>query len=241
LRSRGRTFLISLGLLASLALARSAATTEPAPGCLGLGVGLLNSYFDVPWSANERQKFATLIALPSAAAFWGIEKQIETADVETSLSPVGGLQVIGRGGAFAIYQPLEAPRLVPGYDYLLMDVLARVFVRRGAVGISLSAGPASFAAQAYLRAPFRSSSTGEWNTIGVQIMVSANSPVFDRVSIVSLSGDAEFSLGCITFVTHERNIGLPDPGPPTKGAMLPLSPSATPAAWHSGFAVIQQQ
>ena len=28
--------------------------------------------------------------------------------------------------------------------------------------------------------------TGEWNTIGVQVMVSANSPPFDRVSIVAL-------------------------------------------------------
>jgi hypothetical protein len=229
------------GLLASLALVRSAAATEPAPGCLGLGVGLLNSYFDVPWSASERQKFATLIAQPSAAAFWGIEKQNSAAEVQTILSPEGGLSVIGQGGAFAIYQPLEAPKLVPGYDYLLMDVLARVFVKQGSVGISLSAGPASFAAQAYPRPPFRSSSTGEWNTIGLQIMVSANSPVFDRVSIVSLSANAEFSLGCITFVTHERNIGLPDPGPPTKGAMLRLPDLPTPAAYSSGFAVVQQQ
>jgi hypothetical protein len=241
LRSRGLNVLISLGLLASLALARSAAATEPAPGCLGLGVGLLNSYFDVPWSANEREKFATLIAQPSAAAFWGIEKQNQAATVQTVLSPDGGLKVIGQGGAFAIYQPLEAPKLVPGYDYLLMDVLARVFVKQGAVGISLTAGPASFASQAYPHPPFRSSSTGEWNTIGLQIMVSANSPVFDRVSIVSLSANAEFSLGCITFVTHERNIGLPDPGPPTKGAMLPLPGFATPVADSSGFAVIQQQ
>ena len=241
MRSRNFAFLISLGLLAGLALTRPAAATEAAPGCLGLGVGLLNSYFDVPWSANERQKFATLIALPSAAAFWGIEKQNNAAEVQTILSPEGGLRVIGQGGAFAIYQPLEAPRLVPGYDYLLMDVLARVFVNHGSVGISLSAGPASFAGQAYPRPPFRSSSTGEWNTIGLQIMVSANSPVFDRVSIVSLSANAEFSLGCITFVTHERNIGLPDPGPSTKGAMLRLPNSVTPAAWRSGFAVIQQQ
>jgi hypothetical protein len=224
LRSRGLTFLILFGLLASLALVRSAAATEPAPGCLGLGVGLLNSYFDVPWSA-----------------FWGIEKQNSAAEVQTILSPEGGLSVIGQGGAFAIYQPLEAPKLVPGYDYLLMDVLARVFVKQGSVGISLSAGPASFAAQAYPRPPFRSGSTGEWNTIGLQIMVSANSPVFDRVSIVSLSANAEFSLGCITFVTHERNIGLPDPGPPTKGAMLRLPDLPTPAAYSSGFAVVQQQ
>ena len=233
MRSRDLAFLLSFGLLASLALTRSAAATDPAPGCLGLGVGLLNSYFDVPWSANERQKFATLIAQPSAAAFWGIEKQNNAAEVRTILSPQGGLRVIGQGGAFAIYQPLEAPRLVPGYNYLLMDVLARVFVKQGAVGISLSAGPASFAGQAYPRPPFRSSSTGEWNTIGLQMMVSANSPVFDRVSIVSLSANAEFSLGCITFVTHERNIGLPDPGPPTKGAMLPLPDAPTPAAQAS--------
>jgi hypothetical protein len=241
LRSRGLAFLISFGLLAGLTYARAAAATEPAPGCLGLGVGLLNSYFDIPWSANERQKFATLIALPSAAAFWGIEKQNEMAQVQTILSPDGGLKVTGEGGAFAIYQPLEAPKLVPGYDYLLMDVLARVFVKQGAVGISLSVGPPSFAAQAYPRPPFRSSSTGEWNTIGLQLMVSANSPVFDRVSIVSLGANAEFSLGCITFVSHERNIGLPDPGPPTKGAMLQLPDSGTLAAYSSGFAVIKQQ
>jgi hypothetical protein len=213
-----------------------ARATNAAPGCLGIGVGLLDSYFDVPWSASEMEKFATVIAEPSAASFWGVDKQNSQGHVETLISPGGGLKAVGHDTAFAIYQPLDPPKLIPGYEYLLIDVLARVFVRQGHVGIALTAGPASFAAQAYPRAPFRSMTTGEWNTIGVQVMVSANSPPFDRVSIVALDPVAEFSLGCITFVTHERNIGVPDPGPPTKGASLLL-----PLTNRSGFAVIQQQ
>jgi hypothetical protein len=214
----------------------AARATNAAPGCLGIGVGLLDSYFDVPWSAREMEKFATVIAEPSAAAFWGVEKQDSQGHVETLISPGGGLKVIGHDTAFAIYQPLDPPKLIPGYEYLLVDVLARVYVTRGSVGIALTAGPASFAGQAYPRAPFRSMTTGEWNTIGVQVMVSANSPPFDRVSIVALEPSAEFALGCITFVTHERNIGVPDPGPPTKGASLLL-----PRTDRSGLAVIQQQ
>ena len=46
-----------------------------------------------------------------------------------------------------------------------------------------------------------------------------NSPAFDRVSIVTLTPSATFSIGCITFITHERNIGLPDPNIVTKGTM----------------------
>jgi hypothetical protein len=219
---------ILIGVLLMLRVATPAQADNAAPGCIGIGVGLLNSYFDLPWSSAEIEKFSASITVPSATAFWGVEKQDSTGTVETLISPGGGLQVRGQGTPFAIYQPLPPPNLVPGFDYLLVDVLARVFVKQGTVGIALSAGPASFSPLAYPHAPFRSTVTGKWVTIGLQAMVSANTPVYDRVSIVALDPDAEFRLGCITFVTHERNIGSPDPGPPTKGAMLPASPATSP-------------
>ena len=216
---------ILIGALLVLPAAAPAKAANPAPGCIGIGVGLLNSYFDLPWSSAEIEKFSASITEPSATAFWGVEKQAGTGRVETLISPGGGLQVKGQGTAFAIYQPLSPPKLVPGFDYLLVDVVARVFVKQGRVGISLSGGPASFSPLAYPREPFRSTATGKWVTIGLEAMVSANTAVYDRVSIVALDPDAEFRLGCITFVTHERNIGSPDPGPPTKGAMLTLPAS----------------
>ena len=219
---------ILIGFLLAMQAAAPAKATNAAPGCIGIGVGLLNSYFDLPWSSAEIEKFSASITVPSATAFWGVEKQASTGTVETLISPGGGLQVKGQGTAFAIYQPLASPKLIPGFDYLLVDVLARVFVKQGTVGIALSAGPASFSPLAYPHAPFRSTATGKWVTIGLQTMVSANTPTYDRVSIVALGPDSEFRLGCITFVTHERNIGSPDPGPPTKGAMLPAPSPTTP-------------
>ncbi len=219
---------ILIGVLLAMQAAAPAKAANPAPGCIGIGVGLLNSYFDLPWSSAEIEKFSASITEPSATAFWGVEKQDGSGSVETLISPGGGLEVRGQGTAFAIYQPLAPPNLVPGFDYLLVDVLARVFVKQGTVGIALSAGPASFSPLAYPREPFRSTATGKWVTIGLEAMVSANTAAYDRISIVGLDPDSAFRLGCITFVTHERNIGSPDPGPPTKGAMLPAPAASTP-------------
>jgi hypothetical protein len=226
-------FALILALAAALPASHTARATEAAPGCLGMGIGLLNSYFDLPWSTTGAGKFAASIAQPSAAAYWGIEQQYGGGRVDTNLSAQGGIEVKAHGTPVAIFQPVEAPRLVPGYAYVLVDVLARVFVKDGVAGISLSTGPASFAAPAYPGSPFRTTVNGEWTTIGEQIVLGANSPAFDRVSIVSLTPSAEFSIGCITFISHERNIGLPDPTPLTKGAMA--SPNDIGATVHVEF------
>jgi hypothetical protein len=219
LTHRRAAFAAVIAVAAVLADVTPAGATEPAPGCIGMGVGLLNSYFDLPWSNTSAGKFASSIAQPSAAAYWGVEQQYGGGRVDTALSPFGGIDVKAHGTPVAIYQPVEAPKLVPGYAYLLVDVLARVFVKDGTAGIALSTGPASFAPAAYPRAPFRSTVTKDWTTIGVQIIMGENSPAFDRVSIVSLTPSATFSIGCITFITHERNIGSPDPNIVTKGTM----------------------
>ncbi len=219
-RPQGRLLIaLIVGLVAAPLAARAALAAEPAPGCIGLGIGLLNSYFDLPWSATEAGKFAATIRQPSAAAYWGVERQNEAGRVTTNLSSWGGIEVHADATGVAIFQPVEAPRLLPGYAYVLIDVLARVFVKEGIVAISLSSGPASYAAAAYPRSPFRTAVEGQWTTIGEQVVLGANSPAFDRVSILSLTPSAEFSIGCITFISHERNIGLPDANPLTKGAM----------------------
>jgi hypothetical protein len=210
-----------LGLLAAPLASGGAIAAEPAPGCIGLGIGLLNSYFDLPWSGAGAGKFAAAIQRPSAAAYWGVEQQNDGGRVTTNLSSWGGIKIHADATGVALFQPVEAPRLVPGYAYVLVDVLARVFVKDGVVAISLSTGPASYAAAAYPRSPFRTTVTGQWTTIGEQVVLGANSPAFDRVSILSLTPSAEFSIGCITFISHERNIGLPDANPLTKGAMAP--------------------
>ena len=216
-----------LGLMAAPMAARAALAAQPAPGCTGMGIGLLNSYFDLPWSAAGMGRFAATIKEPSAAAYWGVERQNEAGRVTTDLSTWGGIKVHADATGVAIFQPVEAPKLVPGYAYVLVDVLARVFVRNGIVAISLSTGPASYAAAAYPRSPFRTTVVGQWTTIGEQLVLGANSPAFDRVSILSVTSSAEFSIGCITFISHERNIGLPDANPLTKGAMA--SPPASGA------------
>ena len=215
--SAGLALLLVLTAFMPASPARAA---EAAPGCLGMGVGLLNSYFDLPWSSAGMGKFAGTIAQPSAAAYWGVEQQYGGGRVDTTLAPQGGIEVKAHGTPVAIYQPVEAPKLIPGYAYVLVDVLARVMVKDGVAGISLSTGPASYAPGAYPRSPFRTTVTGEWTTIGEQLVLGENSPAFDRVSIVSLTPSAVFSIGCITFITHERNIGLPDTTTQTKGTLL---------------------
>ena len=212
--------------LAALPASRKAPGAEAAPGCLGMGIGLLNSYLDLPWSTVDASKFAASIGQPSAAAYWGIEQQNGAGSVTTRLAVQGGIEVKARGTGVAIFQPVEAPRILPGYSYVLIDVLARVLVKDGIVAISLSDGPASYAAAAYPRSPFRTTVNGEWTTIGEQVVLGENTPAFDRVSILSLTASAEFSIGCITFISHERNIGLPDANPLTKGAMASPAPDA---------------
>lgn len=223
--------LVFLPGLAPLLAAPEANAAEAAPGCLGLGVGLLNPYFDLPWSSGEKAKFAGLIRQPSVAAYWGVERQNETGEATTRFGAQGGIDVGASGTAAAIFQPVQAPRLVPGFSYVLIDVLARVFVKRGILAIALSEGPASYAVAAYPRSPFRTTVEGQWTTIGEQLVLGTNTPVFDRVSILSLTPSAEFSIGCVTFITHERNIGLPEATPLTKGAMAsPLAAEPAMAA-----------
>jgi hypothetical protein len=219
-RSRKRLVIVLiLGLTGAVVASRGALAGEPASGCLGMGIGLLNSYFDLPWSGAEAGRFTTLIKQPSAAAYWGVEQQNGVGRVTTNLSSGAGIEVHADATGAAIFQPVKAPQLIPGYAYVLVDVLARVFVKEGIVAISLSTGPASYAGAAYPRSPFRTMVNGQWTTIGEQVVLGANSPTFDRVSILSLTPSAEFSIGCITFISHERNIGLPDSTPVTKGAM----------------------
>ena len=123
--------LVPLLGLAALSATPEASAAEAAPGCLGLGVGLLNPYFDLPWSNGEKAKFAGLIRQPSVAAYWGVERQNETGDATTRFGAQGGIDVRATGTAAAIFQPVQAPKLVPGFSYVLIDVLARVFVKRG--------------------------------------------------------------------------------------------------------------
>src|SRR5437763_15458138 len=192
--------LVPLLGLAALSAAPEANAAEAAPGCLGLGVGLLNPYFDLPWSSGEKAKFAGLIRQPSVAAYWGVERQIETGEATTRFGAQGGIDVRASGTAAAIFQPVQAPRLVPGFSYVLIDVLARVFVKRGILAIALSEGPASYAVAAYRRSPFRTTVGGQGITICERPVLGTNTPVFDLVSIFSLTPSTEVSIGSVTVI-----------------------------------------
>ncbi len=106
-----------LGLVALIALPSQARAEVSDSNCYALGIGLLNPYFNLPWSNDYAGGFSKFVAGPSAAAYWGVERQNPTGDALTGLDPHNGISVLARGTLVdgrAIRETAGEPMFVSG-------------------------------------------------------------------------------------------------------------------------------